>query len=175
MVKTHEKILVMGLGNILCGDDGFGPLVINHLENSCQFPKRLCLVDGGVQGQSLYGFIEEADRLIIIDAIDFGLLPGTLVQKESDGIPVWLGARKMSAHQQSFSEILALASLKNALPEKIVLVGIQYMAIEFGSSLSDMISAKICEAATLCLSVLAQWGIAWRRKDDGKKSVLPLA
>lgn len=157
--KGKEKIVVLGLGNILCGDDGFGPLVIERLLELGQFPEEVKIMDGGVQGQALYWIVEEADRLLLVDAVDFGLDPGEIAQKLHSDIPIWIGSRKMSAHQQGFSEVLALASLKNVLPAEIILIGIQPVNLEFGKKPSGIVFGKIDEAVRLCLDVLSRWGI----------------
>lgn len=157
--KGEEKIVVLGLGNVLCGDDGFGPLVIERLLELGQYPENVKIMDGGVQGQALYWIVEEADRLLLVDAVDFGLDPGEMAQKWHSDIPIWLNARKISAHQQGFSEVLALASLKNILPYEISLVGIQPLNLEFGKKPSSIVFGKIDEAVDLCLDVLSRWGI----------------
>lgn len=157
-----ENIVILGLGNILCGDDGFGPLVIEKLLESGPFPANARILDGGTQGQALYWIVEEADRLLVVDAVDFGLVPGELAQKRGEDIPIWFGSRKMSAHQQGFSEVLALASLKNVLPHEICLVGIQPLRLEFGSGPSGPVLEKISDAVELCLAVLSSWGIKKR-------------
>lgn len=154
-----ENIVVLGLGNILCGDDGFGPLVIERLKKRRNFPDNAQIMDGGVQGPALYWLVEEADRLLVVDAVDFGLAPGKFVQKAGAEIPIWLGARKMSAHQHGFSEVLGLASLKNVLPKEIRLLGMQPGNTEFGSKPGQAVLENLDAAVSKCLEVLAEWGV----------------
>ena len=112
-----ERIVVLGLGNILYGDEGFGVRVAERLYSRYAFPDNVEIVDAGTQGHPLLAFVERATRLLLLDAVDFGLQPGTIVEKDSTGIPAYLSAHKMSLHQNSFSEGLALAELKDCLPE----------------------------------------------------------
>ena len=114
-----ERIVVLGLGNILYGDEGFGVRVAERLFSRYAFPDNVEIVDAGTQGHPLLAFVERATRLLLLDAVDFGLQPGTIVEKDSTGIPAYLSAHKMSLHQNSFSEVLALAELKDCLPEEI--------------------------------------------------------
>ena len=120
-----ERIVVLGLGNILSGDEGFGVRVAERLYSRYAFPDNVEIVDAGTQGHPLLAFVERATRLLLLDAVDFGLQPGTTVEKDSTGIPAYLSAHKMSLHQNSFSEVLGLAALRGALPRRCALLGVQ--------------------------------------------------
>lgn len=161
-------ITVLGLGNLLCGDDAFGVHVVEKLYSFYEFSPEISIIDGGTQGATLYGFIEESEKLLVIDAIDFDKAPGTLSLIAKADIPVWLGMNKLSPHQNSFSEILALAALKNSLPSELCLLGIQPSSISFGESISFLIQSKIQEALNLCLKILSSWGIKNRAISNGK-------
>lgn len=76
---------------------------------------------------------------MILDAIDYGLEPGTLRTYAGERIPAYLSAKKMSLHQNSFSEVLALADIRGHLPAHIALVGLQpAMLDDYGGSLSEL-------------------------------------
>lgn len=156
---TAPCIIILGLGNILCGDEGFGVRVVERLYAEYDFPDNVSLVDGGTQGPTLYPFVEEADRLLIFDAVDFGMRPGSLTIKRDSGVPVWLAARKLSVHQNNFSEVLALARLKKTLPQEIILIGAQPVDLSYGAGLTDTIKSQIPEALTLGLQQLHSWDI----------------
>lgn len=132
---------------------------VEQLYAEYEFPAHVVLVDGGTQGPTLYPFVEEADRLLIFDAVDFGLEPGTLTVKKDSGVPVWLSARKMSVHQNSFSEVLALARLKNVLPQEIILIGVQPVNLSYGASLTDIVKLRLPEALEWGLECLRAWGV----------------
>ena len=87
-----ERIVVLGLGNILYGDEGFGVRVAERLYSRYAFPDNVEIVDAGTQGHPLLAFVERATRLLLLDAVDFGLQPGTTVEKDSTGIPAYLSA-----------------------------------------------------------------------------------
>lgn len=152
-------ITVLGIGNLLCGDDAFGVHVVERLYSFYEFFPEISIIDGGTQGSTLYGFIEDSEKLLVVDAVDFDKAAGTLSLIDKADIPVWLGMNKLSPHQNSFSENLALASLKNRLPAEMCLLGIQPSSTNFGESLSLLVQSKIPEAINLCLEVLSSWGI----------------
>ncbi|MBD5627505.1 MAG: HyaD/HybD family hydrogenase maturation endopeptidase [Desulfovibrio sp.] len=158
------RILALGLGNILCGDDGFGIHAIERLYAEYDFPENVRVMDGGTQGQTLYGPVTEADCLVVFDAADMGLEPGSLAVREADGVPLWLGARKLSPHQSGFMEVLALASLRGALPATRVLIGCQPLRVEFGESLSAGVRDAIPQAVELGLERLGALGAGMQRR-----------
>ena len=155
-----EQIIVLGLGNILYGDEGFGVRAAERLHTRHVFPPTVEIVDAGTLGHMLLPFVERADRLLILDAVDFALTPGTLVVRDDEGIPAWLGGTgKISPHQNSFSEILALADLKDCLPRQIRLIGLQPFSLDYGTSLSETALARLDEAERLALCQLTLWGV----------------
>ena len=82
------------------------------------------LLDGGTLGLNLYDGSSNARRVLVFDAIDFGLPPGTLRVVRDDEVPAW-GARKMSPHQNGFNDVLALAQLTRPRAGRIVAIGVQ--------------------------------------------------
>ena len=154
-----ESFIVLGLGNILYAYEGFGVRVAERLHNRFIFPQHVEIVDAGTQGHPLLAYVERADRLLLLDAVDFGLEPGTLIERDSTGIPAYLSAHKMSLHQNSFSEILALAELKDCLPREIRLIGVQPVDLTYGRSLSATAMTRLDEAVDRALTTLERWGI----------------
>ncbi len=152
--------LVLGIGNMLWADEGFGVRAVAALNEGWSFPEGVTLMDGGTQGLYLLPLVQSARRMLVFDAIDYGLEPGTLQVIRDDDIPSYLGIGKMSLHQSSFQEVLALAKLSGQAPEHAVLVGVQpKLLMDFGGSLTDLVRAKIPEALQVGLEALAGWGI----------------
>ena len=96
------------------------------------------------------------------DAVDFGLQPGTTVEKDSTDIPAYLSAHKMSLHQNSFSEVLALAELKDCLPEEIRLIGAQPLDMTYGNTLSPLLLSRLDTLVDMALHQLQAWGVPGR-------------
>ncbi|MCP1244035.1 HyaD/HybD family hydrogenase maturation endopeptidase [Acetobacter lambici] len=103
---SERKILVLGIGNILWADEGFGVRAVEYLAARYSFGPDVEVMDGGTQGLYLLPVLEDLETLIIVDAIDFGLPPATLHHVEGSAVPATIGARKMSLHQTGFQEVL---------------------------------------------------------------------
>lgn len=158
---------ILGLGNILCGDDAFGVCAVEKLYSQYDFPDCVQIVDGGAQGPALCGLVRESRRMLVFDAFDSGEEAGTITIFNNAQIPSWLGMGKISPHQNSFAETLALASLKNELPQEIILVGIQPKAAGFGFNMSSPVRNGIEPAIRTALDILKNWGInPWPAKTE---------
>lgn len=91
---SEQRVVVMGLGNLLWADEGFGVRVAERLYAHYHWPDEVEIVDGGTQGLNLLGYVESASHLLILDAIDYGLEPGTLRTYAGERIPAYLSAKK---------------------------------------------------------------------------------
>jgi hydrogenase maturation protease len=158
---SDRQIIILGLGNLLWADEGFGVRAAEALYAGYAIPEQIEVVDGGTQGLLLLPWVEQADSLVLFDAIDFGLPPGTLHICRDDAVPAYLTAKKMSLHQTGFSEVLALADLQGRLPRRIVLIGVQPVELEdYGGSLSAAVRAQIGPAVDAAVRELAGWGVS---------------
>ena len=154
-------IIVLGIGNVLWADEGFGVRCAEILQQRYEFADNVQLIDGGTQGLYLIQHVQAADYLLIFDAIDYGLAPGELKVIDGDDVPKYLGAKKMSLHQTGFQEVLALAQLTGKYPEEVVLIGCQPEEIEdYGGSLRPLLKAAIEPALHYALTRLTRWGAA---------------
>ena len=159
-MDMRREVLVVGIGNLLWADEGFGVRVVEMLNQAFRFPDSVELMDGGTLGLSLLPYVESSRRVLVIDAIDFGLAPGELKVLRDAEVPAW-GARKMSPHQNGFNDVLALSHLHGAAPERIVAIGVQPLTLDdFGGSLTAPVRARLGEAAALAAAELARWGFA---------------
>jgi hydrogenase maturation protease len=155
------RIVVLGIGNVLWADEGFGVRCVEALQAGWSFAPNVELVDGGTQGLYLLPLVQGADRLLILDAVDYGLPPGTIRLVENDEVPRFLGAKKMSLHQTGFQEVLMLAQMTEAYPREVLLIGCQPEELaDFGGSLRDVTKAALPQALRLAVERLAAWGAA---------------
>jgi hydrogenase maturation protease len=152
------RTVVIGLGNPLMGDDGLGLAALERLRAGWQLPASVVLVDGGTWGMSLLPDIEDADRLLFLDAIDVGAAPGTLHRLQRDQIPRYL-ATKISPHEVDLRDVLALAELRGTLPQETVAVGLQPAAVELSSDISDVVRARLDDCVLAAVRQLEQWGL----------------
>jgi len=169
-MKRRCEALVLGIGNVLWADEGFGVRAVEALNASYTFPATVTLRDGGTQGLYLYGIVAEARRVLVFDAIDFNLPPGTLAVWRDDEVPA-CAASKMSPHQSGFNDILALAQLRGEAPEAITLIGVQPEELaDLGGSLRDVVRVRIDEAVELAVKELADWGFVGRPRAKGSQA-----
>lgn len=157
----EDLIVVLGIGNVLWADEGFGVRCVESLQQHWDFGPSVRLVDGGTQGLYLIQHVQAARQLLIFDAIDYGLAPGTLKLVENDEVPRFLGAKKMSLHQTGFQEVLMLAQLTEQFPEQVLLIGCQPEELEdYGGSLRPVVRQALDDAVALGVARLREWGAA---------------
>ncbi|WP_425101323.1 HyaD/HybD family hydrogenase maturation endopeptidase [Tropicibacter sp. S64] len=167
------KALILGIGNVLWADEGFGVRCIERLAERYSFDDTVTLLDGGTQGLYLLPFLEEADVLLVFDAVDYGLEPGTMKIVENDEVPRFMGAKKMSLHQTGFQDVIATAQLMGYCPETLILIGCQPEELEdYGGGLRDVVAAQVDPAIEIALDKLAALGIHAR---DGQGDTALLA
>jgi len=158
------RILVLGLGNVLWADEAFGVRAVEALAARRDWPPHVRLVDGGTQGLYLLPHIQACRALLILDAVDLGLTPGTLVIRHDDEVPRTLSSAKLSLHQTTFQEVLALAVLTGQLPRPLTLIGVQIGRLDdFGGPLSPPVTASFKNA----VAAAADWLNAWLAQDCG--------
>ncbi|MET0089547.1 MAG: HyaD/HybD family hydrogenase maturation endopeptidase [Candidatus Thiodiazotropha sp.] len=154
------SVLVLGIGNILWADEGFGVRALEALRSQYRFPDHVTLLDGGTQGIYLVQNIREADILVVFDAVDYGLPGGSLKRVEGDEVPKFLGYKKVSLHQTGFQEVLAMAEMMGDYPRHLLLIGVQPVELEdYGGTLRPAVKAQIQPAIELALAYLAEHGI----------------
>lgn len=154
------RVLVLGIGNLLWADEGFGVRAVEALNRDYEFPPNVILMDGGTQGLYLIEHVTSADILIVFDAVDYGLAPGSLKLVENEDVPKFLGAKKMSLHQTGFQEVLATAELLGKAPRHLFLIGVQPVELEdYGGSLRPKVKEQMPAAIEHALAYLARFGI----------------
>jgi hydrogenase maturation protease len=150
--------LVLGIGNLLWADEGFGVRAVEALHAAYTLPASVQLLDGGTQGLNLLEPVVGHEAVLVFDAIDFGLAPGSLRVFRDREVPAW-AATKLSLHQQSFQELLAIADLQGRFPPRLTLIGVQPERLaDFGGSLSGSVREQLPPAVALAVEELARWG-----------------
>ncbi|HVY62894.1 MAG TPA: hydrogenase maturation protease [Planctomycetota bacterium] len=135
-------ILVLGLGNPILGDDGLGPRAIEEIAAAVELPEGTRVYDGGTGGLDLLGEIEEAERLIAVDAVMTGGRPGALHRLAGPDIPAYL-ERSASAHDVGLRDLLALARLRGSGPSEVVVLGLEPAEMVPSTSLSPAVEAAL--------------------------------
>ncbi|BCA81049.1 HyaD/HybD family hydrogenase maturation endopeptidase [Desulfuromonas sp. AOP6] len=152
-------ILVMGLGNLLMGDDALGVHVVRRLQERFVFPEEVQLVDGGTLGLDLLPRLEGVERLLIVDALDMQTAAGTIVRLTGEEVPRAF-AGKLSVHQMGLQDLLVVAELQGNLPPEVVVWGVQIAVIEPGLQLSPAVAQALEQVVAAVASELEAWGVS---------------
>jgi len=166
-MDNRFDVLVLGIGNVLWADEGFGVRAVEALHAGWAFPAGVRLMDGGTLGLNLFDDIATARHVLVFDAIDYALPGGTLRLLRGAEVPAW-GANKISPHQTGFNDVLALAQLRGSAPEKITAIGVQPVELnDFGGSLRPAVKERLPEAVSLAVAELAAWGYPGTPRPEG--------
>lgn len=155
---SHLKTLILGIGNTLLSDEGIGLHVLSTLQHKHPDINGVEYIDGGTLSFTLAGWIEQADRLIVIDAAEFHQPPGTIRCLRNEEMDRFLGLPKRSVHEVSLLDLVDIARLSGHLPEQRVLVGIQAEKIDWGEHPSPAVAAAIPDAVETIEELLGDWG-----------------
>ncbi len=152
------SILVLGIGNLIMTDDGIGVRVVQLLTERYRFPDGVTLLDGGTLGLDLLPKLEGVERLLVVDAVETGEPPGTVVRLAGDEVPVALEA-KVSPHQMGLKDLLAVAMLQGFAPREMVLWGVQPALIELGMELSPPVADALEPLTRHVVTELGRWEV----------------
>ena len=165
-MERTETILVLGIGNLLWADEGFGVRAVEEFARRYLCEERVTIMDGGTQGLYLLPHVQEASRLVVFDAIDYGLEPGTMKVITDDEVPAYMGAKQMSLHQTGFQDVLAAAKLTGQCPDSLVLIGVQPVELkDYGGSLREAVRVQLDPAVEIAAGWLRRWGVGIRPRD----------
>jgi hydrogenase maturation protease len=155
-MSNPTPLLVLGLGNVLLRDDGVGAAAVALLLDRYQPPCNVRVLDGGTLGLSLLPYLEEAEAVILVDAITADAAPGALVRLDGADVAPAVATR-LSPHQIGVSDLLDGAHWLDRYPARLVLLGLvpETMDLAVGLSpavaraLPDLVERVVDEAATL--------------------------
>lgn len=162
-----SHVVVLGVGNPLMGDDGFGIEAVQRLQERWTLPESVHCVDGGTWGMALLPEFDRADVLIVLDAIECSRTPGTVVRISGENVPRRLPPH-LSPHEINLHELFALADLRGTMPETVVALGVQPERIDWEVGLSPAVARaldSVADAAAMELRALG-YIVAPRRPDE---------
>ncbi|MFW2331486.1 MAG: HyaD/HybD family hydrogenase maturation endopeptidase [Nitrospinota bacterium] len=154
-----NKVTILGIGNILRKDDGFGVRAIEELTRHYIFPSNVNVIDGGTSGLALLPHVEESQNLIVLDAIKGDGEAGTLYRFSLDEFKLTIG-KKISLHDMGFLEVMALAEINDSLPNEVTIIGTKPQNIDEDSMvLTDPVANAIKPTVKMVLKELKRYGI----------------
>ncbi len=136
------KNLVLGVGNLLLSDEGVGIHAVRKLIETNLLPDDVEIVDGGTAGLDLLYYLEGVDCLVIIDAVETGGPPGTMVRITGDKVPAYM-ALKISPHEITLPDFLAAAKLRDLYPRQVVIWGMQPGSLDVGVDLTPELAERL--------------------------------
>ena len=150
-------ILVLGVGNLLLGDDGVGPALIEELaDTSRKWNGQVEFLDGGTQGLALLGHLSGRQALIIVDALRTGAPAGTIHRLTLNDLHEVTPGRGNSGHEGNAGELLAAAQLMDQLPDRLFVIGVEPETIATGIGLSAPVQEALAEASSQINCLLAE-------------------
>lgn len=156
---------VLGIGNILWGDEAFGVRAVEAFHAAYEPSEEIWVLDGGTQGLYLVPQVREVEGLIVFDAVDYGLAPGTMKLVRGEEVPKFTAAKKMSLHQTGFQEVLSAAELMGGGPSQLLLIGVQPLDLEdWGGPLTRPVADQIEPAILAAERELFGWGAPLSRR-----------
>ena len=152
-----RNVLILGVGNLLLSDDGFGVHVINELRN-IPLPPNVTLIEAGIVSHQLIPDFHQADLLIFIDAVEAGDSPGSIFRFRPEDMR-FMSQMKASLHEMSLMDVLHMTALTGNRPEAII-IAVQPKDVKTCSmELSDEIRAVIPKVIELIFEELKQHGV----------------
>ena len=153
---------ILGIGNILLRDEGFGVHCVQRLQEEYLLPGDLRVLDGGTAGIMMAPFMESVQTLYVIDTINLDHRPGTIRCFSDQDIRAGNIQGMLSPHQVGLLEILALCRLRERAPERVELITIVPADISTGLGLSPALQPRVATVLSLLRRKLAEQGIGLR-------------
>jgi hydrogenase maturation protease len=172
--QSPPQVLVLGLGNVLCGDDGLGVAALARLQRDFVAPEHVRLLDGGTLGLSLLPLLEEADEVVVLDAVRAEAAPGTPVRLEGDEVAPAVRER-LSPHQVGVSDLLDALRWRSTWPRRLVLLGVVPETLAPGFGLSPAVRDALPGLVDAARELLADAGhpLAPRSGEDATPAAGP--
>ena len=158
-MSSKSEVVVLGLGNILMEDEGIGVHAVRHLEEHYRFEPEIEIVDGGTSGLDLLPFFGPEKSILLIDAVNFDMPPGTVGLLEDDNILAQLDP-KISMHHLGLSDLISISELTDRKARKMTLLGIQPESMaNLDLEMTDTIKGVFQKVIDNALRILDAWGI----------------
>ena len=142
--ETRPGLCVVGLGNVLCRDDGLGVAAVMRLGERFRLSPGVVVLDGGTLGMSLISHLADVPNVLLVDAVELDSTPGTLVELAGESVAL-AAAERLSVHQVGVVDLLDGLRLIGRYPASIGLVGMVPETTELGVELSPAVENRMPE------------------------------
>jgi len=171
------RVAVIGLGNVLMADDGFGPYVAEVLEGWYEWPEDVQLVEIGTQGLDLTPYVRGVEALVVASSIHRGAAPGTVFRLEHEEVmdrdlPEREPQLRHSPYEPGIRNLVLTLEFTGGAPRRVWVVGAQPETVELTGGLSDAVKPALGRAVEEVLAILKGLGITPRERSP-RPDVLP--
>ena len=154
-LESPKDIVVLGVGNTIHCDDGFGVHALSRLEDHPRLPAGVTLIDGGTRGLELLADVYDCSRLMLLDAVDIGEQPGTMRRLAGDELRGLSSGSNV--HQLGVADLLNTLPLVSDIEREIVLLGVQPESTDWGTELTPTVEAAIGPLVEQAVDQLNAW------------------
>ena len=162
--RVSGRIAVLGLGNVLMGDDGFGPCAARVLESEWELPPDVAVQDLGTPGFDLAPWLADTEIVIVLDAVAASGAPGDVRIYAREELFRRAPGPRLGPHDPGLREALLSAELAGVAPRELWVVGVVPARVAPGPGLSPPVRAAVPVAVDGAVRLLQQRGCALRRR-----------
>ncbi len=155
MNSQPQRVVVLGIGNLLCSDDGVGVVAVRELRSAPRLPPQVELIDGGTLGLELMHVVAGATHLLVLDAVDAGRSPGTVFCLDSGALSAVAGGD--TVHQLGVADLISALRLLDEAPEHLSIVAVQPANVCVGTALSPEVQAAMAALLGTAIQQLDAW------------------
>jgi hydrogenase maturation protease len=164
---AQKKTYVLGLGNVLMGDDGFGPAVIRAFETEYIVSPEINgveVVDLGTPGLDLTPWLADAERVVIVDTVKSAAPAGTLRVYNKHDVMRHGPPDRVGSHDPGVKETLLRLEFAGRGPEEVTLIGVVPARVASGVQLSCELESAVPRAVGAIVAELERQGIEVHRR-----------
>ena len=159
-----SRVVVLGIGNVLMGDDALGPHVVKQLQAGYVLPDHVTVVEGGTPGVDLAAYLKGVETLVVVDTLRLDAPPGTLHVLDKSALLASRPVQAMNLHEPGLREALLTMEFEGGGPREVRLVGVVPSRVDGGIGLSRPVRDALPQVLARTLSELAALGVEARKR-----------
>jgi len=163
------RVAVIGLGNVLLGDDGFGPTLVELLRSGWDLGDDVVVIDAGTPSLELAGYLDGHERVILVDTVAAEGEPGELRTYRGEQLAALPMKPRVSPHDAAVQEALAIVDLAGNGPCEVTLVGVIPASTEKGTGIGAEVAATMEGAIDLVVTELRRGGVEAARRAQPRR------
>jgi len=163
-MASEPSICVLGIGSVLMGDDGIGPLAVERLRAAWDIPEAVELVDAGTPGPDLFHYLEDWEAVVVVDTVHAEAPPGTVRLYRGEEVRAVPPSPRLSPHDPNLRQAILTTEMAGTAPGEVLLVGVVPARVELGTELTPALQAALPEIEKTVIAELQRLGASASRK-----------